>query len=135
MIKLIPLWVGAFVGTTVMCYLLDWSNILDGVYIPFWHLLTFSNVVVFIQISFFAFATLFFAKTLKIDIVFGPYVNFILGLFFSIVYLFFATREGIINFKFPDADWFFFMLLPLIVFIPMLCTGLLLKRMICKIRR
>ena len=127
MIKIIPTYIGICIGTvlTLTLFRAYSSAYTEGVYFPPWFFYFFEGIVCIFQISILMFLTSLFAKRYNLSFFTSPYYNFGIGMMFSLIYLL-VVHLIPIKPGFFDSVWFILVVLPVIIFVPLLYMDYLL---------
>jgi hypothetical protein len=119
MLKIIPMYIGVFLATLIMCYLINWTKYTEGVYFSPLVLLVFINGILIIQISILSLLTYLLGKKVSLNLFAFQYINFTIGFLFSFLYILFNVVV-IPHVGFLNENWFILILLPVLIYLPLI---------------
>ena len=119
MVKILPMYLGAFLSAILAYFLVDWSKYTEGVRFQPMTLFIFISGLLLILVTLLVAIALVFSKVIHVNLLESYIRNFFIGLLFSMSYLLGATllvsKVGILN-----HNWFVFFVLPIFIFVMLL---------------
>ena len=125
MIAIIPMYIGIFVATILTHFTINWIKYMEGVRVPPLGLFIFVNGLLVIQVTVLATIAFLFGRKFHMNLLASPYKNFAIGFLFSLSYILLLVLV-IPNFDFLNKDWFVYVALPVLIFLPLMCADHLL---------
>jgi cytochrome c biogenesis protein CcdA len=126
MLKFFTIYIGVFVASILTHYTINWTKYMEGVRFPPLGLFIVVNALLIIEVSILSTIAYFFAKKFHLNLLASPYKNFAIGFLFSLLYTFLITTV-IPNIEPLNKDWLIYIVLPVLIFLPLICMDYLLR--------
>lgn len=112
--KTILIYIGILVGNLVMHFSVNWSEYLEGVYIPPLVRFLFIGILLVTQLTIFLILMFFFAKKFYSEILRSPYTNFFIGFLFTVFYILFSI-VFVSSIEILNNNWFIYVIAPITI--------------------
>jgi len=119
MLKILPMYAGAFVAVTLNHFTVDWITAMEGVYIPPLGIFIYTSGLLLIEVTALVILTVVTDKIFHLKLLQSPYRNLAIGFLFAITYVKLSMQIDS-DVGFLNNMWFIIIALPIFIILPLM---------------